>query len=138
EAIALIAHARELMRAHWRCAISVSVPRIRDCASGFAAPCPVSDRELAQMICALRLALPDAGIILSTREPASLRDRLLPLGITQMSAGSITRPGGYTAQTPSGEQFHLEDTRTASDVAAMLVEKGYDPVWKDWDAHLVG
>ena len=55
-----------------------------------------NDRNLVQAICALRLFLPDAGIVLSTREPASLRDRLIPLGITMMSAGSHTEPGGYT------------------------------------------
>ncbi len=138
EALSLIVHARELMRTHWRAAISVSVPRIRDCASGFTPPHPVSDRELAQMIVALRLSLPDAGIVLSTREPAALRDSLLPLGITQMSAGSVTRPGGYTAEPGSGEQFHLEDARAPDEVAAMLAQKGYDPVWKDWDARLSG
>lgn len=138
EALSLIAHARELMRAHWRSAITISVPRIRDCASGFIPPHPVTDRDLAQMIVALRLALPDAGIVLSTRESAELRDKLLPLGITQMSAGSVTNPGGYTARDKSGEQFHLADGRSAGEVAAMLADKGYDPVWKDWDANLSG
>lgn len=138
EVLALITHARELMRTHWRSAIIVSVPRIRDSASGFVPPHPVSDRELAQIICAIRLALPDAGIILSTREPAELREKLLPLGITQMSAGSVTRPGGYAAREDSGEQFHREDTRSANEIAAMLANKGYDPVWKDWDRNLSG
>lgn len=138
EARALVAHARSLMRTHWRSHVTISVPRVRDCASGFQPPHPVSDREFAQMICALRLALPDCGIILSTREPAGLRERMLPLGITQMSAGSITSPGGYTEGSKSTEQFHLEDVRSAEDFARMLADKGYDPVWKDWESKLHG
>lgn len=138
EAIALIAHARWLMRRHWRSAVAVSVPRLRDCAANFEMPRPVSDAEFAQMIVALRLALPDSGIALSTREPAALRDRLLPLGVTQMSAGSVTRPGGYANKAPSGEQFHREDARSPGAVARMLREAGYDPVWKDWEANLHG
>ena len=134
----MIAHARELMRRHWRSAITVSVPRIRDSASGFAPPHPVSDAALAQIICALRLSLPDAGITLSTREPAMLRDRMLPLGVTQMSSGSVTTPGGYATPQDAGEQFHLEDRRSPKEVAAMLSKAGYDPVWKDWDQHLHG
>lgn len=136
ETLAIIEHARALMKRHWKSAVTISVPRIRDSASGFKMPCPVSDRDLAEMICALRLALPDCGIALSTREPASLRDKLLPLGITQMSAGSVTSPGGYTQESKTGEQFHLEDTRSPDAVASMLKNAGYDPVWKDWDATL--
>jgi 2-iminoacetate synthase len=140
EALALIAHAKHLMKKHWRSNITVSVPRIRDSASGFSMPNSVSDRELAHMICALRLALPDAGVILSTREPAELRDKMLPLGITQMSAGSVTSPGGYTdnAGQHDNEQFHLEDNRSPDEIASMLRTAGYDPVWKDWDHNLFG
>lgn len=138
EALALVAHARHLIRTHWRSHVTISLPRVRDCASHFTPPCPVSDRELAQMICALRLALPDVGIILSTREPSRIRDSMLPLGITQMSAGSITSPGGYTHEGSSEEQFRLEDTRSADDFANMLREKGYYPVWKDWESSLYG
>lgn len=138
EAINLIAHARWLMKHHWRSAIAISVPRIRDSATSFKMPSPVSDRDLAQMICALRLSLPNCGIALSTRESAALRDKLLPLGITQMSAGSITSPGGYRGDKKSGEQFYLEDSRSPDEVAQMLRNSGYDPVWKDWDNHLYG
>ncbi len=138
EALALIVHARHLMRTCWRSAVTISVPRVRDSASRFTPPCPASDRDLAHMISALRLALPDAGLVLSTREPAELRDALMPLGITQMSAGSVTSPGGYTMQREFGEQFHLEDARSAAAFARMLRDKGYDPVWKDWDPRLSG
>jgi 2-iminoacetate synthase len=71
---------------------------------------------------------------MSTRESAQLRDHLLPLGITQMSAGSCTSPGGYADQDDSGRQFDIDDDRTPAEVEAMLRSRGYDPVWKDWDA----
>ncbi len=85
-------HALYLARHFWRTLISVSFPRMRPADGGFQPLHPVSDRDFVQLICALRLLLPDAGLVLSTRESASLRDHLLPLGITQMSAGSLHRP----------------------------------------------
>jgi 2-iminoacetate synthase len=86
-----------------------------------------------QLVCALRIALPAAGIVLSTRENATLRDHLVRLGITHMSAGSSTQPGGYSEPGSAGEQFHLEDTRTPGQVVRRLIELGYDPVFKDWE-----
>lgn len=118
--------------------MTISVPRIRDCAAAFAPPHPLSDRELAHMIVALRLALPDAGIVLSTRESARLREALLPLGITQMSCGSVTAPGAHAVANESGEQFHIEDGRSPEEFARMLKQRGYDPVWKDWESSLYG
>lgn len=132
EAASLIKHARELKNKFWQASIAVSFPRIRDCASSFTMPCPVSDKELVKMIVALRLALPDADLVISTREPADLRDHLILLGITQMSAGSVTSPGGYTKKENAGEQFHIEDTRSPANFAQTLQSKGYQPIWKDW------
>jgi 2-iminoacetate synthase len=86
----------------------------------------------------LRIALPGAGIVLSTRERAVLRDRLVPLGVTHMSAGSSTEPGGYSTPGSAGEQFHLEDTREPERVAQRLREMGYDPVFKDWENMMPG
>jgi 2-iminoacetate synthase len=82
--------------------------------------------------------LPDAGIVLSTREPGSLRDNLLPLGITQMSAGSKTAPGGYSSKPTAESQFEVNDHRSPEDVAWMIRSRGYEPVWKDWDAIFLG
>jgi len=132
EAIAIIEHAKYLMKKYWRAHVSISVPRIRDCAAGFDMPSQISDRELAHMICSMRLSLPDCGINLSTREPSSLRNGLMRLGVTQMSAGSVTYPGGYAGGN-SGEQFHIEDKRSPHDVAEIIKKAGYDPIWKDWD-----
>ncbi len=136
EALSLVQHARYLYRHCWRAQINVSFPRINSAAGGFAPPQPVSNAELVQLICAIRIALPAAGIVLSTREPAALRDRLIALGITQMSAGSSTEPGGYSTPGAAGEQFHLEDNRTPEQVARRIAELGYDPVFKDWEQDL--
>lgn len=136
EACHLSAHARALGTKYWRSRIAVSFPRIQTSARGFVPPHPVSDRELVQMVCAMRLALPDADLVLSTREPAHLRDELMGLGITRMSAGSRTNPGGYShadGLDESGAQFSVGDSRTASDVARALSARGLEPVWKDFD-----
>jgi 2-iminoacetate synthase len=126
-------HALYLSRRFWRTHISLSLPRMCQAEGGFAPPNPVSDREFVQITCALRLMLPDAGLTLSTRESATMRDNLLPLGITQMSAGSCTSPGGYANPEKSTRQFNISDERTASEVAQMIQSKGYEAVWKDWD-----
>jgi 2-iminoacetate synthase len=119
------------MRRWWRCEVSASVPRLRPAAGGFEPATPVTDAELVQLLCALRLFLPDLGVSLSTREPAELRDALLGLGVTQMSAGSHTEPGGYTGPSEAEPQFQVSDTRSPADVATRLREAGYDPVWVD-------
>ena len=126
-------HGRYLAHKYWRTLLTVSFPRLRPAEGAFQPPHPVSDRQFVQLLCAMRLLLHDAGLVLSTRESAELRDHLLPLGITQMSAGSCTAPGGYAEADPATEQFAIDDNRSAQQVAAMLKERGYDPVWKDWD-----
>jgi 2-iminoacetate synthase len=133
DGVALVEHARYLQQHAWRSVVNVSLPRINAAAGDYTPAMPVTDAEFVQLICALRIALPTAGIVLSTRETAALRDRLVPLGITHMSAGSSTEPGGYAEPGTAGEQFHLEDLRSASVVAQRLRELGYDPVFKDWE-----
>jgi len=96
EAISVAAHADYLLRNCWKAQVTISLPRLRPCAGEFQPLTHMSDRDLAQLVCAFRIMFPDAGLVLSTREPARLRDGLLPLGITMMSAGSHTEPGGYT------------------------------------------
>jgi 2-iminoacetate synthase len=131
DALALAVHARALMRRWWRCEVSASLPRLRPAAGGFEPATPVGDRELVQLMCALRLFLPDLGISLSTREAPELRDALLRLGVTQMSAGSHTEPGGYAAPSDAEPQFEVSDTRSPAEVAATVQAAGYDPVWMD-------
>ena len=130
----LALHGRHLQRTCWQSAISVSFPRLRHVPERFHIPALVSDRELAQLMLALRLFLPEAGFNLSTRESPELRDRLLPLGVTMMSAGSSTRPGGYSLTGDETlAQFATEDHRPVEDVALAIRHAGYDPVFKDFD-----
>ncbi len=160
EAIALAAHVEYLLKRCWQAQISVSLPRLRPAAGGFEPAYTISDRELAQLICAFRVCFPQLGIVLSTRERASLRDALVPLGITMMSAGSHTEPGGYTGQgtanlhlTVRGRmvapefqegsdrlatgQFEISDERPPAEIAAALRGRGFETVWKDWDQALL-
>ena len=131
EALVLGAHARALLRRWWRCDLTVSLPRLRPAAGEYEPANPLSDADLVQLLCALRLYLPDVGVSLSTREPPALRDALVPLGVTQLSAGSHTEPGGYAEPSGAGAQFEVADERSPAEVAARLRSAGYDPVWRD-------
>ncbi len=159
EGMALAAHLAYLLKECWRAQFTVSLPRLRPAAGSFDPPHPVADRDLIQLVCALRLAFPHAGIVLSTREHPALRDVLAPLGVTHMSAGSHTEPGGYTGQglehvhrtirgrpspsasdlpaLPADPQFAISDERPAAEVADKLRHLGLDPVWKDWDSAIL-
>ena len=132
DAISVAAHAQALIHRWWRCEVSVALPRLRPAAGGFEPADPVADADFVQLLCALRLFLPDVGISLSTREPAGLRDALVPLGVTHLSAGSHTEPGGYAEPSDAEPQFEVSDSRSPADVASWLRSAGYDPVWKDW------
>ena len=165
EALSVAAHADYLLRNCWKAQVTISLPRLRPCAGEFQPLTHMTDRELVQLVCAFRLMFPDVGLVLSTREPAKLRDGLFPLGITLISAGSHTEPGGYTGagkenihQTVRGRivdagasewatpinghatnatgQFNIADERSADEVAKLIQRLGYEPVWKDWDAAL--
>ena len=126
-------HARYLQKACWRSSLCVSFPRLRRAPERFTIEHAVADKELVQLILAMRLFLPDAGFNLSTREEAGLRDRLIPLGVTMMSAGSSTRPGGSEPALEALEQFEVDDARSPAEVAEAIRRAGYDPVWKDFD-----
>ncbi|MEA2973798.1 MAG: 2-iminoacetate synthase [Actinomycetota bacterium] len=131
EVLAVGAHASALLRRWWRCEVSVSLPRLRPAAGGFEPARPLSDAEFVQVVCALRLCLPTVGISLSTRESPALRDGVFRLGVTSMSAGSHTEPGGYAEPSDADRQFEIADARSPSEVASMLRAAGYEPVWKD-------
>lgn len=160
EAVALAAHAEYLLKRCWQAQMTVSLPRLRPAAGEFQPAFSMTDRELAQLICAFRITFPQVGIVLSTRERAALRDVLVSLGVTMMSAGSHTEPGGYTGQGAGelhrtlrgrivapefqdGEdllatgQFEISDERSPAEVAAVLRRRGFEPVWKDWDPALL-
>ena len=159
EAIALATHLDYLQRHCWKASFTIAFPRMRPHAGNYQyTPDPelsLNDRDLVQVLTAFRMCFPQVGIILSTREPAPLRDSLFPLGVTHISAGSQTDPGGYTGagtedlhltlkgrriEIEEGEtcdratgQFEIDDKRSVQEIAQLLKQQGLDPVWKDWD-----
>jgi 2-iminoacetate synthase len=137
DAAQLILHARELHR-HWGIWPTVSLPRLQPAGSApWAArpPAPVRLRAFLRLVALVRVALPECGIICSTREPVAVRRLLLELGIgiTHVSAGVSTRVGGYTEPAGPG-QFAIQDERSAAEVAAELRALGYEPRWSDTEA----
>jgi len=163
EALALCAHLEYLYRNCWKAQFTIAFPRMRPYAGNYEyEPKPelyLTDREFVRLITVFRLLFPQVGIVVSTREPAGLRDAIATLGVTHMSAGAKTEPGGYTGAggddlhlTVKGrrielaeksgcekatEQFQIHDTRSPAEVAAMLRGQNLDPVWKDWDESLL-
>lgn len=157
EAIALAAHAEYLLKHCWKSSLTLSFPRLKPAAGDFEPIHPISDPDFVRMICAFRICFPQVGLVLSTREPQALRDGLMPLGVTLISAGANTSPGGYTSagqdrlhvtergrrkeMSLSGaeaatEQFSISDERSAREIRDYLQSVGLDPVWKDWDPEL--
>ncbi len=102
--LAMLRHAKYLRERFPDRLLAFSLPRIHDAPSSFQIPYPVSDEQLVRFYCVLRIAFPQAELVLSTREPAPLRNRLARICITQMSAGSSTAPGGYLEKARFGQQ----------------------------------
>ena len=128
-------HARYLQDKFPDVEIGVSLPRIQPQVSGFKPACNVTDKNLVQIILSLRLFLGRLGISLSTRENAALRENLIPVGITRISAGSTTNVGGHTqAVQHEAAQFFIQDKRSVMEIKKMIEGKGYQPVLKDWMA----
>lgn len=128
-------HARHLQDEFPAVDIGVSIPRLKPFAGRFTPPQGVSKKNIAQAIIALRIFLPRSNIALSTREDPALREDLIPLGVTRMSAGSTTRVGGRTIKARSEDspsQFEISDRRTVDEIKTALERRGYQPVFKDW------
>lgn len=130
-------HLRYLQKRYWKTKYSVSFPRMRPHEGEHFQPNVImSDKELAQIIFAYRIFDHDIEITLSTRENKTFRDNMTTLGITSLSAGSKTDPGGYAVYKQELEQFVVNDERTPDDVLAAVKKQGYEVVWKDWDPSL--
>lgn len=127
------AHARYLMDLYPEVDISVSLPRMRPHAGEFQPTTIVEDRDMVQVMLALRLFAPRLGVTVSTRENAQFRENILPLGVTKMSAGVSTEVGGHSQDGEKVGQFEISDERTVDEMCAMLRERGYQPVFKDWE-----
>lgn len=132
EAFLAASHAQYLQSRYPDCEVSLSIPRFRPYLGDYNPESDVTDRALVQAMLAYRLYLPRAGITLSTREPAPLRDKLIHLGVTKMSAGVSTAVGGHgdASGTP---QFEISDERSVEEIRDMLYRNGLQPVFKDWD-----
>jgi len=129
EVLALLSHARHLDQKYKIGPHTISVPRIEPADNAplaAAPPAPVSDQDFKKLVAVLRMAVPYTGIILSTRENAKMRDELISLGVSQISAGSRTNPGGYSENT-SGGQFELFDTRPTLQVIKDILKLGQIP-----------
>lgn len=132
DALRLATHLRYLQQHYWRCQFSLALPRLRPCSGGIAPAIDISDRQLVQLYAAFRIFAPEVDLTLSTREPAALRDLLLPLMITSLSAGSKTQPGGYQVAPQSLQQFSIDDDRSPAEMALQLQKLSLQPVWTNW------
>ncbi len=132
DALRLATHLRYLQQRYWRSQFSVALPRLRPCSGGITPQADISDRLLVQLYAAFRIFAPEIELTLSTREPAALRDLLLPLMITSLSAGSKTQPGGYQVAPESLEQFSIDDERSPAQIATRLQQLALQPVWTNW------
>lgn len=111
---------------------NISLPRIKPFIGQEFVSMDITDENLVQIILALKLYLPSVGLTLSTRESKELRDNLLHLGFSKMSAGVSTSVGGHAASEKGDQQFEISDHRTVEEMKEMLLEKGFQPVFKDW------
>ncbi len=126
-------HLRYLRKNYWRTRFSVNFPRMRPSEGHFQPNVIMSDRELAQLTFAFRIFDNDVDISYSTRENPVFRNNMCTLGVTSMSAGSKTEPGGYRTYPQALEQFAVSDERTPTEVADAIRAAGMEVVWKDWD-----
>lgn len=136
EMVYLAMHLHFMTKNYWRSKYSVSFPRMRPAAGGYQPSFLMSERQFAQTLWAFRLFDHDVDIAMSTRETPNMRDHFVTLGVTSMSAGSKTDPGGYAHPNTNLEQFHINDDRTPAQMEAMVRAQGYDVIYKDWDRGL--
>jgi 2-iminoacetate synthase len=129
-------HAQYLKKKFPHIEIGISFPRLCPAEGGFQPKTTVTNMQLAQAICAVRIFINRINITVSTRENSELRNNIIPLGITKMSAGSSTEVGGYVKRITQGEvlskgQFTINDVTSVTSVKDMIYKAGYQPVMKD-------
>ncbi len=131
ETLAMLMHVEKMEEMFGVGPHTISVPRIEPAdGSEFSTNVPnkISDEEFKKIVSVLRLSVPYTGVVLSTREKADLRDELVNLGVSQISAASRTNPGGYDEEeNKAGGQFEISDERSLDDVLSMLIDKGNIP-----------
>ncbi|MDT8446948.1 MAG: 2-iminoacetate synthase ThiH [bacterium] len=126
-------HLIYLERQYWQSKFSLSFPRLRPAQGGFQPAMPMSDKELVQLVLAYRIFNENLELSLSTRESSALRNGLIPLGITSISAGSRTEPGGYANPKAELEQFEIDDDRSPEQMRRAMAQMGLETVNRDWD-----
>lgn len=131
-------HLKYLEKRYWQTKYSLSFPRLRPAKGTLEPKIVLSDKELVQLICAYRIFNEEVELSMSTRESVNFRNNIVKLGITSISAGSKTNPGGYSVAKESLEQFEISDERSPQEVSKMIEEQGYEVVWKDWDGAFSG
>lgn len=131
DVLAVIAHGRQLKKHYGTYPHTISVPRFR---RALGSPMeeafyPVDDKTFKKIVSLYRIAIPTAGVVISTREPAYLRDEVLTCGASQISAESSTSPGGYTGITEEAKasQFTLSDRRSLEEIILAILERGMLP-----------
>lgn len=128
----LLMHAEHLEATHGVGPHTISVPRIKH-ADGIDADSfdkGIDDEIFKKLIACIRISVPYTGMIISTRESKSCREKVLPFGISQISGGSKTSVGGYAEEehdNEKSEQFDVSDNRTLDDIVKWLMEIGYIP-----------
>lgn len=129
-------HLDYLEKTYWKTKYSVAFPRLRPYQGSFEPHNPMNDTDLLQLICAYRIFNNEVELSISTRESATYRDNIMKLGITTMSAGSKTEPGGYAVENKELEQFAINDDRSSAEIESVIKAQGFEAVWKDWDGFL--
>lgn len=133
EVMGLLLHALQLEK---DCGVgphTISIPRLEpafNAPAAIAPPHPVNDHDFKKLVAIIRMAVPYTGMILSTRENPAMRSEVFALGVSQISAGSRTNPGGYqedTSEAFRAAQFNLGDTRTLDEVILDITERGHIP-----------
>jgi 2-iminoacetate synthase len=122
----LVAHARILIEDFPRLRIGFSLPRLQHVDAGceYTAAAAVGDDEFVKALLFLRLQFPRAHLTVTTRERPEVRDELVSLGVTKLSAGVSTAPGGYTLDRPGTEQFDISDRRSLPDIVQLIQRAG--------------
>lgn len=126
-------HLKYLEKKYWKTKYAISFPRLRPFSGGAVDPKMMNEKELAQVICAYRIFDQEVELSLSTRESQKFRDNIIQLGISSMSAGSKTNPGGYSVEPSSLEQFEIDDQRSPEEIKKIVEKGGKEVIWKDWD-----
>ncbi|MEW6528886.1 MAG: [FeFe] hydrogenase H-cluster radical SAM maturase HydG [Candidatus Micrarchaeota archaeon] len=130
EVLALLAHANYLEKKYGTGPHTISVPRIEPAQGApisLSPPYAVSDTDFKKIVAVLRMAVPYTGMILSTREKPPYRDEIFRLGISQISAGSKTNPGGYALRKKELAQFSVSDERTLAQIVSDILDNGFYP-----------